>query len=61
MTPPLATPLGFAESDVEELALQHFANLGYAVIHGPNMGPHRSRRPQARLPMVASALWVMAG
>jgi type I restriction enzyme, R subunit len=28
-----------AESDVEDLALQHFANLGYAVIHGPKIAP----------------------
>ncbi|MBK9516190.1 MAG: type I restriction endonuclease subunit R [Anaeromyxobacter sp.] len=28
-----------AESDVEDLALQHFANLGYAVINGPKIEP----------------------
>ncbi len=38
MTPGPA-PLAVAESDVEDLALQHLANLGYAVIHGPNIAP----------------------
>ncbi len=39
MTPPPAAPLAVAESDIEDLALQHFANLGYAVLHGPNIAP----------------------
>jgi len=36
---PGPAPLAVAESDVEDLALQHFANLGYAVINGPNIAP----------------------
>ena len=41
MTPGPA-PLAVAESDVEDLALQHFANLGYGVVHGPNIAPGES-------------------
>jgi len=31
--------MAVAESDVEDLALQHFANLGYAVVQGPGIAP----------------------
>lgn len=31
--------MAVAESDVEDLALQHFASLGYAVIHGSKIAP----------------------
>ncbi len=48
MTPPPAAPLGVAESDVEDLALQHFANLGYGVIHGPSMAPGEARAERDR-------------
>ncbi len=41
MTPTRGAP-AVAESDVEDLALQHFANLGYAVAHGPNVAPGES-------------------
>jgi type I restriction enzyme R subunit len=34
-----ASPLAVAESDVEDLALQHFAYLGYGVVHGPSIAP----------------------
>jgi type I restriction enzyme R subunit len=40
--------MAVAESDVEDLALQHFANLGYAVIHGPNIAPGETRAERAR-------------
>ena len=36
---PGPTSFAVAESDIEDLALQHFANLGYKVIHGPNIAP----------------------
>jgi type I restriction enzyme, R subunit len=39
VTPGPSTPLAVAESDVEDLALQHFANLGYRVIHGTKIAP----------------------
>lgn len=43
MTPGAASPLAVAESDVEDVALQHFAKLGYAVIHGPEIAPGEAR------------------
>lgn len=39
MTPPGPIAHAVAESDVEDLALQHFASLGYAVINGPKIEP----------------------
>ena len=30
---------GFTESEVEDAALEWFAGLGYAVLHGPDIGP----------------------
>lgn len=39
MTSPGPIAHAVAESDVEDLALQHFANLGYAVIKGPKIDP----------------------
>ena len=39
MTPPGPIAHAVAESDVEDLALQHFAGLGYAVINGPKIEP----------------------
>lgn len=39
MTPTGASTRAVAESDVEELALLHFAQLGYEVVHGPDIAP----------------------
>jgi type I restriction enzyme R subunit len=36
-----------AESDVEELALLHFAQLGYEVVHGPDIAPNESASERA--------------
>ena len=30
---------GFTESEVEDAALEWLAELGYAVLHGPDIGP----------------------
>ena len=48
MTPGPTTPLAVAESDVEDLALQHFANLGYAVVNGPSIAPGEARAERDR-------------
>jgi len=48
VTPGPSTPLAVAESDVEDLALQHFANLGYGVVHGPNIAPGEARAERDR-------------
>jgi type I restriction enzyme, R subunit len=40
--------MAVAESDVEDLALQHFANLGYAVVHGPNIAPGETEAERDR-------------
>src|SRR5262245_60322338 len=39
MSPSGASTRAVAESDVEELALLHFAQLGYEVVHGPDIAP----------------------
>ena len=48
MTPGPTAPLAVAESDVEDLALQHFANLGYAVVNGPSIAPGEARAERDR-------------
>jgi type I restriction enzyme R subunit len=48
VTPGPTAPLAVAESDVEDLALEHFKNLGYAVIHGPNIAPGEATAERER-------------
>jgi type I restriction enzyme, R subunit len=48
MTPSGPIAHAVAESDVEDLALQHFANLGYAVIHGPKIEPQGPAEERVR-------------
>ena len=47
MSPGGASTRKVAESDVEELALLHFAQLGYECIHGPDIAPDQPAAERA--------------